>query len=188
MKRYFITIMMLITLLASSSIYAGEKTPVTDYIIGAGDTLEITVWDNTKLTKTVVVLPDGKINFPLIGEITAGGKSVAVFKKELEEKIKAFVADPNLSVVVQQVGSMMIYVIGKVNQPGRFVLNSNVNTLQALAMAGGLNAFAKKNKIRIFRKTGSTTNILYFDYDAVTEGEKLEQNIMLKKGDVVVVP
>ncbi len=187
MKKYTLTIVMILNMLACSSGFADEKSPTADYIIGAGDVLEITAWDNAALTKTVVVLPDGKIHFPLIGEITASGKSVAEFKKELEEKITVFMAEPNLSIMVQQLGSMVVYVIGKVNNPGRYVLNSNVNILQVLAMAGGLNPYAKKNNIRIFRETNGASKIFYFDYDAVTDKEDLKQNILLQKGDVVVV-
>ena len=83
---------------------------------------------------------------------------------------------------------MLIYVIGKVNHPGRFVLNANVNVLQVLAMAGGLNAFAKRNKIKIFRETKDKTEIFQFEYDDVTEGKNLEQNIGLERGDIIVIP
>ncbi len=90
--------------------------------------------------------------------------------KELEDRISPFVPNPNLFVMVLQPNSMLIYVIGKVNNPGRFVLNTNVNVLQALAMAGGLNPFAKRNNIRIFRKTRGKNRIFNFAYDHVTEG------------------
>ena len=83
---------------------------------------------------------------------------------------------------------LLIYVIGRVNTPGRFELNTNINVLQALTMAGGLNAFAKKNKIRIFREIDGKTHIFPFEYDDVTKGKNLEQNIQLKRGDVVFVP
>ena len=83
---------------------------------------------------------------------------------------------------------MVIYVIGKVNTAGSIALNSNINVLQALTMAGGLNTFANRNKIKIFREDSGKTDIFQFKYDEVTEGEKLEQNIELKRGDVVVVP
>lgn len=188
MKRYLILTLLFVFMLVGFTAYADETAPVKEYIIGAGDVLEINVWDNAALTKTVAVLPDGKIHYPLIGEITAAGKSVGEFKRELEARIKEFVPDPSLSVMVQQVGSMVIYVIGKVNNPGRFILNSDINMLQALSIAGGLNPFAQKKNIRIFREIAGKAKILYFDYDAVTEKEQLDQNILLKKGDVVVVP
>ena len=159
-----------------------------DYVMGPGDVLNISVWNNEALTKTVTVLPDGKIHFPLINEVVVGGKTLAAFGKELKTKLHPFVPDPEISVMVNQVNSMLIYVIGKVNKPGRFVLNTNINVLQALATAGGLNTFAKRSKIKIFRETGGKTRIFAFDYDDVTDGEHLEQNIMLNRGDVVVVP
>ena len=96
--------------------------------------------------------------------------------------------DLNLSVLVHQVNSMMVYVIGRVNKPGRFILNSNIDVMQALAMAGGLNPFAEQGNVKIFRKTLDGKKIFDFDYDDVANGKKLEQNIMLKRGDVIVVP
>jgi polysaccharide export outer membrane protein len=159
-----------------------------DYIIGPGDVLDISVWKDEALTKLVTVLPDGKITFPLIGEAKAGGKTVAQLKEELEKKLNRYAPGVDLSLLVQQVNSMLIYVIGRVNNPGRFVLNANVDVLQALSMAGGLNPFAKRGKVKIYRKTPRGTEIFNFDYDDVTGGKNLEQNIMLKRGDVIVVP
>ncbi len=170
--------------------WAADKTeglPGNNYIIGAGDVLEISVWKNEDLTKLLTVLPDGKISFPLIGEVMAEGKTLAQLKKELESKISRFVPDPVLSVVIQQLNSNMIYVIGKVRNPGRFALNSSIRVLQGLALAGGLNPFAEQNKIRIFREEGDKTLIFHFRYDDVSTGKKLEQNIRLKRGDVIVV-
>jgi polysaccharide export outer membrane protein len=159
-----------------------------DYLIGPGDVLDISAWKDETLTRAVIVLPDSKISFPLIGEVTAGGKTVAQLKKEIEAKLVRFVPDLTLSLEVKQVNSMLIYVIGRVNNPGRFALNVNVNVLQALSMAGGFNPFAKKDKIKIFRHEGGETRIFNFQYDGVVDGKHLEENIMLKRGDVVVVP
>jgi len=150
--------------------------------------LDISVWKDEALTKVVTVLPDGKIVFPLIGEIVAQGKTVVQLTDELKSKISPFVPDPEITVVVQQTNSMLIYVIGKINNPGRFALNVEVDVLQALAMAGGFNPFAKRNKVKIFRRSGDQTQILEFKYDEVSKGKKLEQNIKLGKGDVIVVP
>ena len=188
---YGMVVLVLMVLAMITPLYAADPEPmpaVLDYTIGPGDLLEISVWNNPALTKPVTVMPDGKFHFPLIGEVVASGKTLSVLQKELDQKISAFVPDPNLSVMVQQVNSMPIYVIGKVNQPGRFMLNTNVNVLQALAMAGGLNPFAKSGKIRIFRETDGDTRMLPFEYDRVVQGENMEQNIRLIRGDVVVVP
>lgn len=158
------------------------------YRIGAGDVLAIAVWKNADLTKTVQVLPDGTISFPLVGQIMVNEMTVAQLTKTLQEKIGPFLPDPQISVEVQQVNSLMVYVIGKANHSGRFVLNGNINVLQALAMAGGLNPFAKRAEIKVFRAEKEGVKVYPFDYDAVTEDNALEQNIQLKRGDIIVVP
>jgi polysaccharide export outer membrane protein len=168
---------------------AGETGTPADkgYIVGPGDVLDIAVWKEEALTKLLTVLPDGKISFPLIGEVVAGGKTVEELKKEMETRLVKFVPDPVLSVGINQVNSMLVYVIGRVNNPGRFVLNANINILQVLSMAGGLNSFAKRSEIRMFREKDGNTEIREFDYDAVSAGKNLEQNIYLMRGDVIVV-
>ena len=177
--------------LTSNLVWSAESSvdePDQKYIIGPGDVLELSVWKEESLTKQVVVLPDGKISFPLVGDIVAGGKTLTELKNEIKTKIHRFVPDPELTVSVASVNSMSIYVVGKVNHPSRFVLNNNVNVLQALAMAGGLNPFADKNDIKIFRHEGNNTSIFKFKYKEVCKGKKLEQNILLQRGDVIVVP
>ena len=192
MKRNYLTAaILLITLLAAAPLWATDQPPTSasrDYVIGPGDVLEISVWNNEALTRLVTVLPDGKIRFPLIGEVMVGGKTLVDLEKELKQRIGTFVPSPDLTVMVQQVNSMLIYVICKVNRPGRFALNTNINVLQALTMAGGLNTFAKRNKIKIFREENGKTDIFQFKYDDVTEDENLEQNIELKRGDIIVIP
>ncbi|MBC8440381.1 MAG: polysaccharide export protein [Deltaproteobacteria bacterium] len=158
-----------------------------DYKIGAGDVLDIGVWKNADLTRQLIVLPDGSVRFPLIGQLEVEDKSVAQLEKELKEKLEKYVPDPVVFTSVLQVNSMTIYVIGKVNQPGRFEIRKNLDVLQALAVAGGLNPFAREKEIGIFRKTGGETTIFNFNYKEVSEGVNLDQNIMLQRGDVIVV-
>ena len=159
-----------------------------DYLIGPGDVLDISVWKDEALTRSCVVRPDGAISFPLIGDMQATGKTTSQLKTEMEGKLDRFVPKVTLSLEVKQVNSLIIYVIGKVNAPGRFIMNSNVNVLQAITTAAGLNPFAKHNKIKIFRQGKNETIIFPFEYDEVIEGNRLEQNIRLLRGDVVVVP
>ena len=197
-RIWSVVAVMLIIIVAAVPAFAqeqknGEKVPAPmasspDYIISAGDILDISVWKDEALTRIVTVLPDGKIHFPLVGDFTAAGKTVGQLREEMKAKINRYVPDAILSIDVKQVNSLLIYVIGRVNAPGRFLLNTNVNVLQALSMAGGLNPFAKRNNIKIFRDQGGTTKILYFHYDDVIEGKRLEENILLNKGDVIVVP
>jgi polysaccharide export outer membrane protein len=165
-----------------------EIVPGDGYIIGPGDQLDISVWKDETLTRSLVVLPDGNISFPLIGDVRAAGKTVAALRADMEQRLHKYVTDLVLSIDVKQMNSMHIYVIGRVNGPGRQVLNSNVTVLQALALAGGLNPFAKKDRIKVMRTEGGETKSYLFRYSEVIDGENLGQNILLKRGDVVVVP
>lgn len=165
-----------------------QATMGDDYVIGPGDVLDIALWRDDALVRQVVVLADGKISFPLIGEVMAAGKTIAELKKEIAAKLIDYVPDPVISIEVKQANSMLVYVIGRVNNQNRFPVNANVTVLQALSIAGGLNPFAKNNKIKIFRQEGDKTVILPFKYDEVVKGINVEQNITLKRGDVIVVP
>ena len=150
--------------------------------------LDISVWKDEALTRSCVVRPDGFISFPLIGDVLAAGRTSSQLKSEMEGRLTRYVPGVTLSLEIKQINSMIIYVIGKVNNPGRFILNVDVNVLQALAIAGGLNIYAKRNKIKIFRHGSNETTIYPFEYDEVVEGKRLEQNIYLRRGDVVVIP
>ncbi|MEK7394191.1 MAG: polysaccharide biosynthesis/export family protein [Fibrobacterota bacterium] len=167
---------------------ASSPAGAADYTIGPGDQLGIEVWKDPALTRVVTVLPDGKISFPLIGELDAGGKTVAQLKKEIEQKIARYVPDSTTTVEVRQSNSLHIYVLGRINAPGRLILNANVNVLQALAIAGGPNTFANRTRIRIFRQEGGKTLSFPFNYDDVTAGKELQMNIEVKRGDVIFVP
>ena len=193
MKTLRLLVAVVLAVGLAGAVMAAEKTPGTstrmvlrDYRIGRGDILEISVWKEEALTKSLSVLPDGKISFPLIGEVVAAGKTVAQLKEEIATRLVRFVPDPVLSVGVQQINSLMVYVIGRVNNPGRFELNTNINVLQALAMAGGLDSFAKRDQVKIFRSIKDKVLIYTFDYDDVSAGRNLRQNITLMRGDVVL--
>jgi polysaccharide biosynthesis/export protein len=164
------------------------SSSASDYIIGPGDMIGVSVWKDDNLTRTVVVLPDGKISLPLVGELVAEGKTVAQFKQEVEKALSRYTADSTVTVEVKQLNSMFIYVIGRVNSPGRQALVANTNVLQALAMVGGPNPFAKSSKIKIFRQHEGETAVYSFNYNDVMEGRHLETNIELKRGDVIIVP
>ena len=158
------------------------------YQIGPEDILEISIWKEDGLKKEVLVRPDGGISFPLIGDLQATGKTAAELKAEITKKLEQFIPDPVVSVALLKVVGNKIYVIGKVNKPGEFVAGRYVDVLQALSMAGGLTPFAAENSIKILRKEGGRDVVMPFEYSSVKRGEQLKQNIMLKGGDVVVVP
>jgi len=167
---------------------AGFEEASVSYRLGAGDVLDISVWKDEALTRTVTVLPDGTISFPLVGRLPAEGKSVSEFKEELENRLTRYVPDPVLSLEVRQVNSMQIYVIGRVRNPGRFVLSDQITILQALALAGGFDPFAQKNDVKVFRQSGERTLVLSFSYDEVVKAYDLRQNVQLERGDTIVVP
>ena len=167
---------------------ADEALVASTYVIGVGDILQVSVWKDAELSRQVTVLPDGVINMPLIGFIQAAGKTVTALGEEIADRISRFMPDPILDVSVIQSNSMNIYVVGKVRNPGRFSIPVDVNVLQAMAMAGGPDKFADTDDIKIFRNEGGKTHIFKFDYDDVVAGKRLEQNILLQRGDVVVVP
>ena len=157
------------------------------YRIGPGDILDISVWKAEALSRSLVVLPDGAISFPLAGKVEVAGKTVQQVKEMMVKELGRYVPELELTIDVKQSNSMIVYVIGRVNAPGRQILNSNVSVLQALAMAGGLNPFANRNKIKIFRKEGDAKSVLTFRYNDVMDGN-LETNVELRRGDVIVVP
>ena len=190
-KYFLVAFLFVVVAAASGWAEEGQSTAESysaPYMVGPGDILDIAVWKNQDLSKQLPVLPDGKISFPLIGEVVAAGKSISQISEELKNKLSQYIPEPVLSVSVRQVNSLLIYVIGKVNNPGMFALNTNVNALQALAMAKGMNTFAKKDEIKIFRQKDGKTVIFDFDYDDVSEGKNLDQNIQLERGDIIVVP
>ena len=189
MKKYISCMILLsifLFILTTSNTFAASKE--ASYRIGAGDVLNISVWRDENLSRQVVVLPDGTLSFPLIGEVQAEGKTLVELKQTVRDRLAPFVPDPILSMEVLRANSLMVYVIGKVNRPGRFELIDNINVLQALSLAGGLNAFARSSDIKILRKISEGTQIIKFDYNSASKGKDLEQNIMLERGDVIVVP
>ncbi|MBW1722347.1 MAG: polysaccharide export protein [Deltaproteobacteria bacterium] len=167
---------------------SGSKVPACTYRIGPGDLIEVSIWRDENLTREILVPPDGVISFPLIEEIEVTSLTVPQLREKITRKICEYIPDATVTVILLKANSLMAYVIGKVNQPGRYPITLNTNVMQILAMAGGLNPFAAPKKILILRVEGGKTLALSFNYDQVKKGENLEQNILLKRGDVVVVP
>lgn len=159
-----------------------------DYVIQPGDVLEVSVWKEKDLQRELMVRPDGGLNFPLVGDVIASGKSVEQLQKELASKLSKYVPDPVVTVAVKQSLGNKIYVVGKINRPGEFVANRNMDVMQALSMAGGPTPYASVNKIKILRRVNGEQKVFLFKYSRVEKGEDLEQNIVLQGGDVVVVP
>lgn len=173
--------------------YAQEKsslTVTTDYIIGPEDVLDITVWKNTDLSKTVQVRPDGRISLPLIGDVAAVGRTSAQLTEEISTRLKSYMENPTVSIVVKEVNSYAIFVLGEVVKPGRYPLKSKTTLLQAITLASGFTPVASRNKIVIFRfaKEGEPLMKIKASYDDIVLRDGVNQNIELKPGDTIVVP
>ncbi|ARN74078.1 polysaccharide biosynthesis/export family protein [Oceanicoccus sagamiensis] len=159
------------------------------YKINPGDVLRIDVWNEETLVREVTVLPDGYINFPLVGSISVGGLTTFSAGETIAEALGNYLKDsPTVNVAVSQLLGNKIYIIGKVNRPGDYPINRPTDVMQALAMSGGLNTFAAENKIVVLRRIQSGEQIsIPFKYGDVKAGEELQTNIVLQSGDVVVV-
>jgi polysaccharide export outer membrane protein len=159
-----------------------------DYTLHAGDKLEVSVWQEEGLEKPIIVRPDGKFSFPLTGEVQAEGRSVSQVRDDITARLKRYIAEPVVTVTVTEVTGNQIYVIGQVVKPGAFVMNPRLTVLQALSLAGGGTPFAKLDDVQIVRGSGASQKLLPFHYSQVSSGKRLEQNITLESGDVIVVP
>ncbi len=162
--------------------------PDQSYKVLPGDMLQISVWGEENLQEEVLVRPDGAFSFPLCGDISARNRSVIELQEEITKRLSRYISDPVVTVSVTQVLGNKVYVIGQVTRPGVFVVNPQVDVLQALSMAGGTTPFASLNDIKILRRTGDRQQALRFRYNEVVKGRNLEQNVILQSGDVVVVP
>jgi polysaccharide export outer membrane protein len=158
------------------------------YVLNPGDQLEISVWNEETLQKTITVLPDGMISFPLVGHLHAAGNSAAVLEAAIAEKLDTFIADPEVNVTVTSTRGNVSYVVGKVLNPGPIEMVQQTSVMQALAIAGGINEFASGNAIKIIRSEGEQEVILRVRYSDLEKGSDLSTNHKLKAGDVLVIP
>lgn len=165
-----------------------QRNSTGSYIIQPGDVLGISAWKEEDLSLQVIVRPDGRINFPLVGEAQASGNTVENLRKLVTDKLRKYIPDPVVSIAVQELSGNIVYVIGKVNRPGEFQISRAVDVMQALSMAGGTSTYASLNNIKILRRENGKLTSIPFAYGEVEKGKNLQQNIILRAGDVVVVP
>lgn len=158
-----------------------------DYVIGPQDMLHVSVWKETDLTTTLPVRPDGKISMPLLNDVQAAGLTPMQLADSLTQKLKKYLEDPRVTVVVTQINSQRIFVTGEVLHQGAMNLLPNMTVLQAVASAG-FSQFANEKGIYVLRIENGKQQKFPFNYKEVVKGAKLEQNIMLKPGDTIVVP
>jgi polysaccharide export outer membrane protein len=148
----------------------------------------VSVWKDEQLTREVVVRPDGMFSFPLVGDIQAEDRTVDDIRGDLVRRLTKYIPNPNVSVAVTKVVSYKVYVVGRVNKPGEYLIGHYTDVLQALSLAGGLTPFAVENDIKIMRRVRGEQHAIPFRYGDLRKGKDLEQNIMLQRGDVVMVP
>lgn len=178
-------------ILLASTVFAAQQTPAGQeplYVIQPSDVLEVFVWKEPDLSRQVLVRPDGRISFPLVQDLQAAGLTPGELKTKIEGLLKEYIEAPNVTVIVAEIKHYRIYVTGKVNNPNSFVLEKPITVLQALSLAGGFAEFADEGGIKIVRAYGEQYNYLDFNYKDVIKGKNTNQNIVLRSGDVVVVP
>jgi polysaccharide export outer membrane protein len=158
------------------------------YVIGAEDVLYIHVWREETVTKTVSVRMDGKISIPLVDEIQAAGLTPLQLKEKLTERLKQFIENPNVTVVVMEANSFKVYISGQISKPGIYRLRSDTTLAQIISMAGGLTEWANQKKIIIIRKENGKEKRFTINYKKIVKGEDLDSNIILKSGDTIIVP
>jgi polysaccharide export outer membrane protein len=164
---------------------AGERVP---YVIGVTDILQVTVWKNPELGAQVVVRPDGMISVPLVDDVQAEGLTPLELKEVITDKLSEYISAPDVTVVVMQMNSNTIAVVGAVRTPRMLPLQREMRVLEAVATAGGFTPFAKKNRVKILRRTSRGLLEYRFDYGAYVAGKAPNANLVLKAGDTIVVP
>lgn len=180
-------------LAADAAVTSGKKEVSSinqDYRIGPEDVLEISVWKNADLSKTVNVRPDGKISLPLVGDLQAGGLTPTQLKEEITSRLKTYQETAVVSVIVQAVNSYRVFIVGEVRTPGTYLLKNRTTVLQAISLAGGFTQFASKNKIMVIRqKADGTDERIKVRFDDLVYGdENSKKNLTLNPGDTIFVP
>ena len=161
----------------------------SDYLIGPEDVLDISVWNNTAISRTVPVRPDGKISLPLLNDIYVAGLTPMQVRDILTKKLQDYVPAPEISVVVREVQSPKVSVVGEIKTPGRYKLRSRTTVLDVLAEAGPLNEFAGRNRIVILRSNGGgEVKKLLFNYSQAIRANGKQENFVLEPGDIIVIP
>ncbi|MGQ0665556.1 MAG: polysaccharide biosynthesis/export family protein [Nitrospiraceae bacterium] len=169
------------------------KPASKEFLLGPEDVLEVTVWRNQDLSRTVVVRPDGKISLPLIGDVQASGLTSAQVAAKIAARLTEFKENPNVSVSLKEVNSYFIYVLGEVLRPGKYPLRSYATVLQGVSLAGGFTNFASKRGMAVIRTVTNGDGIqrqmrIPVPYDELVSGKGEIENFVLKSGDTIVVP
>ena len=158
-----------------------------DYKIGPEDVLDISVWKNVELSRTVPVRPDGKVSLPLVNDIQAAGLTPSRLRQELTRRLSEYVPSPEVAVIVREVHSAKVSVVGAVRTPGRYEVRSPATVLELIALAQGFTDFASRDRIVVLRQNGTAQSRITFNYRKITDGTE-QDNFFVQPGDIIVVP
>jgi polysaccharide biosynthesis/export protein len=158
------------------------------FVIGNDDVLSVNVWKEPDISRSIPVRSDGKISLPLVGEVQAAGLTPAKLEKEIAIRLKNYISEPEVTVMVQQVNSQKFNILGQVVRPGSYLLANSPTVLDAIALAGGFRDFAKKKSIYVLRQGPGGESRLPFNYKDVSQGKNMAQNVKLEPGDTIIVP
>jgi polysaccharide export outer membrane protein len=173
----------------ATSVAIGSKAHDDSFVIGADDVLTVNVWKEPEISRAVPVRSDGKISLPLVGELQASGQTPRQLELEIAGKLKNYVSEPEVTVIVQQIKSQKFNLVGQIARPGSYPLTGPMTILDAIALGGGFRDFAKQKSIYILRRNpDGTESRLPFNYKEVIKGKNMSQNITLQPRDTIVVP
>ena len=168
---------------------AAAKAHDNTFVIGTGDVLSINVWKEADISRSVPVRSDGNISLPLVGEVQAAGRTPLKLEQDIAVKLKNYISEPEVTVIVQQINSEKFNILGQVARPGSYPLANASTVLDAIAIAGGFRDFAKKKSIYVLRQNADGTQTrLPFNYKDVVKSQNPQQNIKLQSHDTIVVP
>ncbi len=159
----------------------------SQYRIGIEDVLLVSVWRDPDLTREVPVRPDGKISLPLIQDVVAEGKTPAELAQDIQNRLKEYLSNPSVTVIVREINSIKVFILGEVVRPGPLTVRSKIRLLQAISMAGGVTPFGGKNGVLVYRKIRAGQEVIKVSYRDIVSGKKPTENLILESGDTVVV-
>lgn len=178
--------------LAATEATGSSSVPVpfsaSDYLLGPEDVLDVLVWKNDDLSRTVSIRPDGKISLPLIGDVQAGGLTSSQLRDSIKERLREYKETPEVSILIREINSFSVFVLGEVAHPGKFQLRSETTLLQALTLSGGFTQYAKSDRIILLRRVGGRETRRKIRYSDIVEGKDPDANLVLQRGDTIVVP
>jgi polysaccharide export outer membrane protein len=172
----------------ASATEAATKAHDDSFVIGNDDVLAINVWKEPDISRSIPVRSDGKISLPLAGEVQAAGLTPLRLEKDIASKLKNYISEPEVTVMVQQINSQKFNILGQVARPGSYVIANSLTVLDAIALAGGFRDFAKKKSIYVLRQGAGGDSRIPFNYKDVSQGKSMTQNIKLQPGDTIIVP